>query len=251
MTVRELKVVPIREVPLIQQGDDLPSVLLRVLETGDSRPQPGDILVVTHSIVSIAEGCIFRKSDIEISEESKRIALVNNRPPEQVEVALRQAKRILRETPVLITETRYGLITDYSGVDESNAPPGTLITLPADPDKSAATIYQILSDGFGFPIPIIISDTQGRPWRRGAVNLAVGVAGFSPLIENAGKQDLYGRRLHSSLVCLADEIAAAAELVMGQADEGVPLALVRGIRFQGTDGTAAQIIRDAKQSLFG
>jgi len=251
MTVRELTIVPIREVPLIQQGDDLPSVLLRVVETCEFKPQPGDILVVTHSIVSIAEGCVFRKSDIEVSEESRRIAVQNDRPPIQVEVALRQAKRILRETPVLITETKHGLVTDYSGVDESNAPPGTLMTLPADPDKSAVAIFRKLSDGLGFPLPVIISDTQGRPWRRGAVNLAVGVAGFSPFIENAGKNDLYGRQLRSSLVCLADEIAAAAELVMGQADEGIPLALVRGIHFEGTQGSAAEIIRDPNHSLFG
>lgn len=250
MNVRELTIVPIREVPLIKQGDDLPSVLLRVLERSSFQPQPGDILVVTHTIVSIAEGCIFRESDIEVSEEGKRIALLNDRPPEQVEVALRQAKRILRETPVLITETEHGIITDYSGVDESNAPPGTIMTLPADSDTSAFALYRKLSDGFGFPIPVIISDTQGRPWRKGAVNLAVGVAGFSPFIQNEGKEDLYGRRLRSSLVCLADEIAAAAELVMGQADEGVPLVIVRGIRFERTDGSAAEIIRDAEQSLF-
>lgn len=251
MTVRELTIVPIRGVPLIQQGDDLPSILLRVLETCEFKPQLGDILVVTHSVVSIAEGCIFRKSDIEVSKESRRIAVQNDRPPAQVEVALREAKRILREIPVLITETKHGLITDYSGVDESNAPPGTLMTLPADPDRSAVAIFRRLSDGLGFPLPVIISDTQGRPWRKGAVNLAVGVAGLSPFTENAGRKDLYGRRLRSSFVCLADEIAAAAELVMGQTDEGVPLVLVRGISFEGTDGTAAEIIRNAEHSLFG
>ncbi|UCH05438.1 MAG: coenzyme F420-0:L-glutamate ligase [Candidatus Thorarchaeota archaeon] len=232
MRVRELAIVPIREVPLIQQGDDLPSVLLRVLETCEFKPQPGDILVVTHSIVSIAEGSVFRKSDIEVSEESKRIASQNDRPPVQVEVALREARRILRERPVLITETKHGLITDYSGVDESNAPPGTLMTLPADPDKSAVAIFRKLSCGLGFTLPVIISDTQGRPWRKGAVNLAVGVAGLSPFIDNTGRKDLYGKPLRASLVCLADEIAAAAELVMGQADEGIPLVLVRGVRFE-------------------
>jgi coenzyme F420-0:L-glutamate ligase/coenzyme F420-1:gamma-L-glutamate ligase len=250
MTVGELTIVPIWEVPLIKQGDDLPSVLLEVLEKCEFKPEPGDILVVTHTIVSIAEGCVFRKSEIEVCEESKRIAQQNDRSPTQVEVALRNAKRILRETPVLITETKHGLITDYSGVDESNAPPGTLMTLPADPDKSAASIFQKLSDGLGFSLPVIISDTHGRPWRRGAVNLAVGVAGFSPFVKNAGKKDLYGKQLRSSLVCLADEIAAAAELVMGQADEGIPLALVRGIHFEGTQGSAAEIIRDPEQSLF-
>ncbi|MHA2378888.1 MAG: coenzyme F420-0:L-glutamate ligase [Candidatus Thorarchaeota archaeon] len=251
MTVRELTIVPIREVPLIQQGDDLPSILLQILETCEFKPQHGDVLVVTHAIVSIAEGSIFRKSDIEVSEESRRIAAQNERPPVQVEVALRQAKRVLRETPVLITETKHGFITDYSGVDESNAPTGTLMALPANPDKSANAIFRRLTEGLGFPMPIIISDTQGRPWRKGAVNVAIGVAGFSPFTENAGKKDLYGRRLRSSLVCLADEVAAAAELVMGQADEGIPLALVRGIRFDKTEGTASEIVRDAGKSLFG
>ncbi|MFQ5832891.1 MAG: coenzyme F420-0:L-glutamate ligase [Candidatus Thorarchaeota archaeon] len=250
MKVRELKLVPIREVPLVTQGDDLPSILLQSLQASRTNLQLGDVLVVTHSIVSIAEGSLYRLSDIEVSDEGRRIAEENNRPPEYVEVGLREAKRIIRETPVLITESKHGIISDYSGVDGSNAPKGTVLVLPDDPDLSAKGIHDRLSAELGFSVPAIISDTQGRPWRKGAVNVAIGVAGFSPFVENAGREDLYGRRLRSSLTCLADEVAAAAELVMGQADEGVPAVLVRGLRFDEMDGHATDIPRREENLLF-
>ncbi|MFX1605451.1 MAG: coenzyme F420-0:L-glutamate ligase, partial [Promethearchaeota archaeon] len=170
--------------------------------------------------------------------------------PERVEVALREAIEVLIEEPVLITKTKQGIITDFSGVDESNAPPGSLIALPDNPDESARRINNVISRSAGFNIPVIITDTHGRPWRRGAVNKAIGVAGMSPFVRNAGKEDIYGYELKGSLVCLVDQLASATELIMGQADEGVPVVILRGVAFEDEDGSASMIIRSASENLF-
>jgi coenzyme F420-0:L-glutamate ligase/coenzyme F420-1:gamma-L-glutamate ligase len=153
----------------------------------------------------------------------------------KTEIALQESVEVIREEPIIITKTKQGIITDYSGVDESNAPLGTMIALPKDADKSALDIYEKLRQSFGFATPVIVCDTQGRPWRKGAINLAIGIAGMSPFIDNAGRRDLYNRHLRSSIVCLADELASAAELVMGQADEGIPLAIIRGVDYEAAE----------------
>jgi len=163
---------------------------------------------------------------------------------------LREASEIIREEPILITKTHHGMITDFSGVDESNAPNGKVIALPRNPDASARRIHEDISKHTGFNVSVIITDTQGRPWRRGAVNLAIGVAGMSPFVVNEGKKDIHGKILQSSLVCVADEIAASAELVMGQADEKVPIAIVRGISPSDVSGSAQEILREETDNLF-
>ena len=227
----KIELIPIHGFPIVKPGDYLPGLITDVL--GDIF-QPRDIVVVTHSIVSVAEGKLYQKK----SGEQRR------------EIAVREAREIIREEPVLITRTKHGLITDFSGVDESNAPPDMFVALPDDPDASAASISKVLSDKRGFRVPVIITDTQGRPWRKGAVNLAIGVAGMSPFIHNRGKVDLYNRELKGSLVCLADQVAAAAELVMGQAGEGIPVVVVRGIAYDPANGTATEILRKKSEDLF-
>ena len=168
----------------------------------------------------------------------------------RTEIALQESVEVIREQPIMIAKTKQGIITDYSGVDESNAPLGSMIALPKNPDKSALEIHKKLSHSFGCHIPVIISDTQGRPWRKGATNLAIGIAGMSPFIDNAGRKDLYERFLRSSLVCLADELASAAELVMGQADEGIPIVIIRGVDYIIGEGAATQILRSSEENLF-
>jgi coenzyme F420-0:L-glutamate ligase/coenzyme F420-1:gamma-L-glutamate ligase len=205
---------------------------------------------VTHSIVSVSEGRVFSERDIEASDRAKRIAAATGRAPGKVEVALREAVEVVREEPVLITRTAQGILTDFSGVDQKNAPPGKYIALPLDSDESARKLHSQLSKEFGVRLPVIITDTHGRPWRLGAVNTTIGVAGMSPFFKNAGKEDLYGRHLRSSLVCLADELAQAAELVMGQADEGIPVVIVRGVNYDSGQGTASEILRSEAEDLF-
>jgi len=251
MKSRELTIVPIGEVPLIKPGDDLPSLLVESLKEIQSELASGDLLVVSHSIVSMAEGRLYALSEVEVSEKARQLATELGREPEYIQLALDNAVDIIRERPVLITRTTHGLVTDYSGVDKSNAPAGHALTLPSNPDESAHAIHAAISKELGMKIPVIIADTQGRPWRKGAINLAIGVAGISPFWENTGKPDRFGRELRSSRVCLADELAAAAELVMGQADEGIPAALVKGLNLEGTEGGAArEIPRDPDTNLF-
>ncbi|UCE10798.1 MAG: coenzyme F420-0:L-glutamate ligase [Candidatus Thorarchaeota archaeon] len=251
MRRRDLTIVPIREVPLIKQGDYLPSVLVSSLHRNNIIPEAGDIIVVTHAVVSISEGCLHEVSTIEPSNHAKLISEKTGRSPELVELALREATEVIHESPVLITRTKHGFITDYSGIDISNAPPGFLMTLPIDPDNSALRIHKHLSAHYGFPIPVIISDTQGRPWRSGAVNLAIGLAGMSAFQSGKDEKDLYGRTLRSSLTCIADELASAAELVMGQAGEGIPFVLISGVSPELGDSSAREILRSTDDSLFG
>jgi coenzyme F420-0:L-glutamate ligase/coenzyme F420-1:gamma-L-glutamate ligase len=251
MSNREVQLIPIQGFPIVQNGNEISSLIQIAIEKNQITLVKGDIIVVTHSIISIAEGSLYQLEEVEVSEKAKSLAEGSGHAPEIVEAALSEASEILREGPVLITKTRQGVITDYSGVDESNAPLGNLIALPENPDKSAKKIHDELSESNGFNVPVIITDTQGRPWRKGAVNLAIGIAGMSPFTSNAGKEDIFGHKLRGSVVCLADQIAAAAELVMGQADEGIPVVIVRGINFTEAAGTASQIIRSRSESLYG
>jgi coenzyme F420-0:L-glutamate ligase/coenzyme F420-1:gamma-L-glutamate ligase len=244
MSKREVQLIPIEGFPIVQNGDEISSLIQIAIEKNQIALAKGDIIVVTHSIISIAEGSLYQLDEVEVSERAKALAEGSGHAPEIVEAAL-------SEGPVLITKTKQGVITDYSGVDESNAPLGNLIALPENPDESAKRINVSLSDSNGFNVPVIITDTQGRPWRKGAVNLAIGMAGMSPFTSNAGKEDIFGHKLRGSVVCLADQIAAATELVMGQADEGIPIVIVRGINFTEDTGTASQIIRSRSESLYG
>ncbi len=250
MMSKRIDLIPLEGFPIVQVGDDIPNLVVSTIHRNGISLEKGDIIVVTHSIVSIAEGKVYRLDDVNVSDKAKEIAERTGHFSKRVEIALREAEKILREEPVLITATKHGIITDFSGVDESNAPLDTLIAIPNDPDKSAKSISEALSLEVGYNIPVIITDTQGRPWRKGAVNLAIGIAGMSPFQKNEGRRDLYGYQLKGSLVCLADEIAAAAELTMGQADEGVPVVIVRGIVVDQYDGSASQVIRPDSENRF-
>ncbi len=245
-----LQVIPIENIPLIQEGDDITDVVLTTMKKNTQEFREGDILVLSHKIVSKSEGSVYKISEISPSKEAENIAEKTGQSKEKVEVALQESTSILRKDPVLITKTYHGLITDYSGVDQSNASNGTLIALPENPDGSARKIHDKISKSIGFPIPVVITDTQGRPWRKGAVNLAIGIAGMSPFVKNEGSIDLYGKSLHSSLVCLADEISSAAELLMGQADEKIPMVIIRGLTIQHEEGNARSILRDDSENLF-
>ncbi len=243
-------VFPLLGIPIVMRGDDMAQLIQEAVKLNRLSLREGDVLVVAHTAVSKAEGCVRPIGSITITERAKQIGLKNAVDPAKVQLALDESIEVLRESPVLITKTHHGIITDYSAVDRSNAPDGCLITLPRNPDKSAEAIRQSLLKSSHYDITVIISDTHGRPWRRGAVNVAVGIAGMSPYTTNRGKEDLYGRPLRSSQVCLADELAAAAELVMGQADEGVPVVLIRGVELEEGPGTAKSIMRPEEENLF-
>jgi len=248
--IGQIDLIPIRDFPVVQVGDEISDIILTTLQKSGLELIQGDIIVVTHSIISIAEGKLYKLDEVKVSEKAAKIAERIGHSQERVEVALREASDVLTEEPVFITKTKHGIVTDFSGIDSSNAPPGMLVALPDDPDESAKRINDSLTETTGFNVPVIITDTHGRPWRKGAVNIAIGVAGMSPFTYNVGKKDIYGNELRGSLICLADQLASAAELLMGQADEGVPVVILRGVGFDEDDGSASVIIRSESEDLF-
>lgn len=199
-------------------------------------PRPGDIVVVTHKIVSKAEGQVV---NVEGDEESFKKALVES---EAVSI-------VRRRGDLIIAQTRHGFICANAGIDRSNAEPGTMILLPEDPDRSAHRIRTRLDDIFGFDLPVIISDTFGRPWRRGLTDIAIGISGLEAILDHRGTLDWSGRELEVTEIAVVDEIAAAADLVMGKAD-GIPAALVRGYAGPRGSGRGRDLVRPVDEDLF-
>jgi coenzyme F420-0:L-glutamate ligase/coenzyme F420-1:gamma-L-glutamate ligase len=216
----------------------------------DLRIAEADVFVVAQKIVSKAEGRIVRLDSVAPSERARVWAQDWNKDARVIELVLREGKRIVKmERGVIIAETRHGFVCANAGVDVSNAADGTAILLPENPDASARTLQAQLSAAFGVHVGIVISDTFGRAWREGLVNVALGVAGVSPLIDYRGQTDADGKLLQATIIAIADEIASAAELVMGKA-ERIPVAIVRGARTETRSGSGADLIRPADKDLF-
>ncbi|MFQ6116968.1 MAG: coenzyme F420-0:L-glutamate ligase [Candidatus Bipolaricaulia bacterium] len=249
---RKLEIWGVEGFPVITGPCDIDREIVTALREADLPLDDGDILVVTHKIVSKAEGSIVDLSKIEPSTRAIELAERVNKDPKLVEVVLGEAKELLRaEQGHLIAEQRLGYICANAGVDRSNAGgPGRVALLPKDPDRSAREIREAIEGEFGKEIAVIISDTQGRPWRNGAVGLCIGLAGVAPLHDLRGNSDLFGYRMTSSIECIADELAAAATLVMGQCAEGIPLALIKGFFFTPADASAQEILREKEKDLF-
>jgi coenzyme F420-0:L-glutamate ligase/coenzyme F420-1:gamma-L-glutamate ligase len=247
----ELRILPVRGIGEIHPGDDLAALILAALEQQGEALADHDIVVVTQKIVSKAEGQMVDPAAVEPSAFAQEIARQARKDARHYEVVLRQSRRVVRmDRGVLITETKHGLICANSGVDESNVGGGHLLTLlPEDPDASAANLRAALMQRTGARVAVIISDTFGRPWRVGQVNVAIGLAGMDPVRDYVGQRDPYGYELHVSMIAVADELASAAELVMGKIDR-VPVALIRGYEYSPGDGNARSLIRDAASDLF-
>lgn len=247
----ELRIIPVRGIGEVRPGDDLAALILAALERHDQPLADGDVLVVTQKIVSKAEGRIVDPAQIEPSAFAQAIAAQGAKDAAYYEVVLRESRRIVKmDRGVLIVETRHGLICANAGVDESNVAGGHVVTLlPLDPDGSAAALRAALRERAGVDVAVIISDTFGRPWREGQINVAIGVAGMAPLADYAGQQDGYGYTLRASVIAVADELASAAELVMGKID-AVPAAIVRGYAYTPAAGSARALIRVPEKDLF-
>jgi coenzyme F420-0:L-glutamate ligase/coenzyme F420-1:gamma-L-glutamate ligase len=206
--------------------------------------------VLAQKIVSKAEGRVVRPEDIEPSQFAHTVAAQGHKDARYYEIVLRESRRVVRmDRGVLITETQHGLICANAGVDESNVGGGALTLLPLDPDGSAAALRAALRERAGVAVAVIISDTFGRPWREGQVNVAIGAAGLAPLADYAGQPDSYGYTLQASVLAVADELASAAELVMGKVDM-VPAAIVRGYAYTPAEGGARALIRAPERDLF-
>jgi coenzyme F420-0:L-glutamate ligase/coenzyme F420-1:gamma-L-glutamate ligase len=232
-----LTVIPVAGIPEVRAGDDLAALIRAAAEL-----EEGDILVVAQKVVSKSEGRVVKLDDVEASPRAKELAA--DRDPRELEVILREATRVVRSRPPLvIAETRHGFVCASAGVDHSNVPGrGTLVLLPLDPDASARR----LADSLG--VAVIISDSFGRPFRQGTTDVAIGVAGLAPLLDLRGVRDAAGYELRTTIIAVADEIAGAAELVMGKT-AGIPAAIVRGLELGG-EGAARDLVMPAERDLF-
>lgn len=246
-------VLPVQGLPLIKKGDNLGALISEAAQKQGTPLQNGDVLVVTHVVVSKAEGRIYNLDEIMPSEFAKTVAKNLKKDPALVEVILRESKAIRRmRDGNLITESKQGFTSANSGVDQSNVSGGRLVApLPRNPDRSARIIRENIMKRTGKDTAVIVSDTHGRPFRMGEVNVAIGVAGINPIRDRRGETDLFGYVLHVKQTCIADELASAAELVIGQANEGIPVAIVRGYSYPKAEKASAKIlIRSKKKDLF-
>lgn len=245
----KVTIFPLQDFPIINPGDDLEDIL--VTELRRINLENGDILIIAHTIVSKAENKIYNLNEVNPSPFAQYIGELQDKDPRKIEVILQESSEIIRMNEhVLITATKHGFICANSGVDKSNSPGETVIGLPDDPDSSARRIKERIFKELGKKLAVIISDTFGRPLRVGTVNVAIGVTGINPVDDLRGREDLFGYELKSTLVAKADEVAAAAGLVMGQADEGTPVIIIRGVEYTQVDTSATTLIRDRQTDVF-
>ena len=257
MTSPQVQILALVGIPEVRPGDELARLILDAYRRRGLEAEDGDVIVVTQKIVSKAEGRIVSLADVSPSSFASSFASAAGKDERLVEVALQQASRVVKmDRGILITETTQGFVFANSGVDASNVAAADSVTLlPEDPDRSAARLRASLESATGKALATIISDTFGRPWREGVVNVAIGASGVPPLVDYRGQTDTEGRLLSTTVVAIADELAAAAELVMGKL-ERVPVALVRGYAFStGPAGPhhergAKALRRSAEHDLF-
>jgi coenzyme F420-0:L-glutamate ligase/coenzyme F420-1:gamma-L-glutamate ligase len=246
-----MQLFPVPNLPLIQPGDDLAALLVERLATADQAFQPGDILVIAQKIISKAEGRLVRLADITPGDEAFEVAAVVGKDPRVVQVVLDDSRTILRKRlHLLVVEQRSGWVCANAGVDRSNVQPADdgseyLALLPADADASADRLRQAILRLTGVAPAVIINDSHGRAWRVGTVGVAIGCAGLPPIWDQRGLHDLFGYQLQSSEECIADELAAAASLLMGQSNEGQPAIVIRGYSLPPVPPAPAQTIQRA------
>jgi coenzyme F420-0:L-glutamate ligase/coenzyme F420-1:gamma-L-glutamate ligase len=238
-----ISIRPVEGLPEIGEGDDLAALIAEHADLED-----GDVLVVAQKAVSKTEGRVVRLADVEPSERARELA--GEEDARRHELILRESARIVRSRPPLvISETRHGFVCASAGVDASNAPgPETVVLLPLDPDASAAHLRERLRELAGADVGVIVSDSFGRAWRQGTTDVAIGAAGIRPLRDLKGTRDRAGYELHATVIAVADELAGAAELVLGKT-AGVPAAVIRGVDARG-EGTARDLVMPAERDLF-
>ena len=230
-----LQIVPIKGIGDVTPGTTLDSVILAAIAGSEENLEGGDVLVVTHKIVSKAEGAL--RTGVDTDADYRRV------------VEDEAARVIRRRGDLVITETRHGFVCANAGVDRSNTAEGTAVLLPVDPDRSAHKLRMQLERATGVSIGVIISDTFGRAWRRGVVDFAIGISGVPAIVDHRGTPDMFGRVMEATEVGIADEIAAAADLVMGKAS-GIPVAIVRGLTTDEPPGQGSDLVRRPDEDLF-
>jgi len=248
-----IEVIGVTGLPIIKEGNDLAGMICEAAKRQGTPIQDGDIIVITHVVVSRAEGNIVNLDNVGPSDFAKAFAQRFDKNPALIEVILRESRGIVRMGDgKLITETKHGFVCANSGVDQSNVPgERNVALLPNNPDHSAQEIRRKIRKLTGKDVAVIISDTHGRPLREGEINIAIGVAGINPIRDRRGEKDLFGYVLKVKKTAIADELSSAAELVIGQADEGVPVAIIRGYQYPKSErAKATDLIRPKEEDLF-
>ena len=255
--ISQLILTPLPGLPLISKGDDLVRHIVDGLLRCSIRPQPGDILVLAQKIVSKSEGRLVALEDVKPSQDAHKLARQTKKDPRLVELILKESKRVLRaRIGLIIVEHRLGFICANAGIDSSNVAEanvegnGFALLLPMDPDGSAKRIAERMFEETRVHFGVLIIDSHGRAWREGAVGVTIGSAGINPLLDLRGTPDLFGMPLKSTQVGIADEVASAASIMMGQAAEGLPVVHVRGLPYPLGEGSTQDILRDEDKDLF-
>jgi coenzyme F420-0:L-glutamate ligase/coenzyme F420-1:gamma-L-glutamate ligase len=246
--LKGIEIMPVQGFPEVRPGDDLEALVAQAV--GETL-RPGDVLVVTHKVMSKAEGRLVHLASVEPSALAKEYASRWGKDPRQIEVVFRESRRVVRmDRGVVIAETRHGFVCANAGVDASNVPGGdTVCLLPIDPDRSAARLREALRRRLGVEVPVVVSDSFGRAWRFGITDVAIGVSGMDPLADYRGRSDPHGYPMEASVLAVADELAAAAELVMGKTD-GVPVAIIRGYEYPKGEGTGEDLLMPPERDMF-
>ena len=251
MTSPGLVLKPLVDIPAIRAGDDLAQIALAGLARADDRLQSGDVLVFAQKIVSKAEGRAVELAGVTPSERAHELGKQTGIDPRRVELILQESTEVIRQRgDLLIVRHRLGFTLANAGIDASNVDEGYLLLLPLDPDASATRIRSALRQRTGIDIGVLIIDSWGRPWRVGTVGCAIGLSGLPGLIDLRGRPDLNGRPLQGTEIGFADELAAAASILMGQAAEGRPIVLARGLPYERREGTARELLRPESMDLF-
>jgi coenzyme F420-0:L-glutamate ligase/coenzyme F420-1:gamma-L-glutamate ligase len=251
--MKPIEVIAVENLPLIKKGDNLGQLIVEAAQKQGTLILQGDVVVVTHVVVSKAEGNVINLDQVVPSQRAKEIAAETGKEPAMVEVILRETKEIVRlGQNSIITETNSGIICANAGVDRSNVSGDrNVVPLPKDPNASAQRIRREIKGLTSANVAVIVSDTHGRPFRMGEINVAVGVAGFNPIRDRRGEKDLFGYVLRIKQTAIADELSSAAELVIGQANEGIPAAIIRGYSYQASENASATVMtRPREKDLF-
>jgi len=250
-----LEIFAIPGLPMVRPGDDLPSLIADAAARSGLTLRDRDVVVIAQKIVSKAEGRTVDLASVTPSAEAIALAAEVGKDPRIVQVVLSESVRVVRSRPnLMIMQHRLGFVMVNAGVDQSNVAPSDgvqrALLLPVDPDGSAETIRAALAERLGVTLGVVINDSFGRPWRRGTAGVAIGCAGLPSLIDLRGEPDLFGRILEVSIIGFADEIAAAASLLQGQAAEGQPVVVVRGLSWSAPDASIAELVRPPEEDLF-
>ena len=251
MRAASLSLLALPGIPDVVAGDDIARHVLNALARADEQLQPGDAIIIAQKIVSKAEGRLVRLADVTPSARAKELASAAQKDPRHMELLLSETREVLRARPgVVIVEDVRGLVLANAGIDASNVSPDKLLLLPKHPDVSAARLRAVLHEATGIAPAVLVIDSIGRAWRQGTVGTAIGVAGMQALIDLRGQPDMHGRPLQTTELGYADELAAAASLVMGQADERLPVVLARGLAFPAGEGKASDLLRPRSLDMF-